>query len=169
MANSRIRYARDGQIRSAISSRAIKFCTEAPDICKLAVWNFVICQLPGILKCLVDFWKMFARLRWTDHLVWVVGVRRTCGCVTFPLGGGIRLRDADGVIFNNVLLVKFSQSPLIISVESRRCVLNRHVHQKFNIRIAGFLSCLPKHVIEGKIEATGRRGRSRKQLLDDLK
>jgi hypothetical protein len=87
----------------------------------------------------------------------------------FSFGGGIRLRDADGVIFNNVLLVKFSQSPLIISVESRRCVLNRHVHQKFNIRIAGFLSCLPKHVIEGKIEATGRRGRSRKQLLDDLK
>jgi hypothetical protein len=34
-------------------------------------------------------------------------------------------------------------------------------------------NCLPKHVIEGKldgrIEMTGRRGRRRKQLLDDLK
>jgi len=34
-------------------------------------------------------------------------------------------------------------------------------------------NCLSKHVIEGKIEGrievTGRRGRRRKQLLDDLK
>jgi hypothetical protein len=30
-------------------------------------------------------------------------------------------------------------------------------------------NCLLKHVIEGKIEATGRRGRRRKQLVDDLK
>ena len=30
-------------------------------------------------------------------------------------------------------------------------------------------NCLLKHVIEGKIEGTGRRGRRRKQLLDDIK
>jgi len=30
-------------------------------------------------------------------------------------------------------------------------------------------NCLLKHVIEGKIEVTGRQGRRRKQLLDDLK
>jgi hypothetical protein len=30
-------------------------------------------------------------------------------------------------------------------------------------------NCLLKHVIEGKIEGTIRRGRKRKQLLDDLK
>jgi hypothetical protein len=30
-------------------------------------------------------------------------------------------------------------------------------------------NCLLKHVIEGRIEMTGRRGRRRKQLLDDLK
>ena len=29
-------------------------------------------------------------------------------------------------------------------------------------------NCLLKHVIEGKIERTGRRGRRRKQLLDEL-
>jgi len=30
-------------------------------------------------------------------------------------------------------------------------------------------NCLLKHVIEGKREVVGRRGRSCKQLLDDLK
>jgi hypothetical protein len=30
-------------------------------------------------------------------------------------------------------------------------------------------NCLLKHVIEGKIKVTGRQGRRRKQLLDDLK
>jgi hypothetical protein len=30
-------------------------------------------------------------------------------------------------------------------------------------------NCLLKHVIEGRIEVTGRRGRRRKKLLDDLK
>jgi hypothetical protein len=30
-------------------------------------------------------------------------------------------------------------------------------------------NCLLKHVIERKVEGTGRRGRRRKQLLDDLK
>jgi len=30
-------------------------------------------------------------------------------------------------------------------------------------------NCLPQHVIEGTIEGTRRRGRKRKQLLDDLK
>jgi len=28
-------------------------------------------------------------------------------------------------------------------------------------------NCLLKHVIEGKVEETGRRGKRRKQLLDD--
>jgi hypothetical protein len=30
-------------------------------------------------------------------------------------------------------------------------------------------NCVLKHIIEGKIEETGRRGRTRKQLLNDLK
>jgi hypothetical protein len=30
-------------------------------------------------------------------------------------------------------------------------------------------SCLQKHVIEGKLEGMGRRERTRRQLLDDLK
>jgi hypothetical protein len=30
-------------------------------------------------------------------------------------------------------------------------------------------NCLLKHVAEGRIEVTGRRGRRRKQVLDDLK
>jgi hypothetical protein len=30
-------------------------------------------------------------------------------------------------------------------------------------------NCLLNHVIEGRIEGTGRRGRRRKQLLDELK
>jgi hypothetical protein len=30
-------------------------------------------------------------------------------------------------------------------------------------------NCILKHVIEGKVEVTGRRGRRRKHLLDDLK
>jgi hypothetical protein len=30
-------------------------------------------------------------------------------------------------------------------------------------------NCLPKYIIEGKVEGTRRRGRRRKQLLDDLK
>ena len=29
-------------------------------------------------------------------------------------------------------------------------------------------NCLLKHAIEGRIDVTGRRGRRRKQLLDDL-
>jgi hypothetical protein len=31
------------------------------------------------------------------------------------------------------------------------------------------MNCLLKHIIEGKIRGTRRRGRRRKQLLDDLK
>ena len=30
-------------------------------------------------------------------------------------------------------------------------------------------NCLLKHVIEGKIDETGRRGRRRKRLMDDVK
>jgi hypothetical protein len=30
-------------------------------------------------------------------------------------------------------------------------------------------NCIVKHAIEGRIEVTGRRGRRRKQLLDDVK
>jgi hypothetical protein len=30
-------------------------------------------------------------------------------------------------------------------------------------------NCILKHIMEGKIEGTGRRGRRRKQFLDDLK
>jgi hypothetical protein len=40
------------------------------------------------------------------------------------------------------------------------------------IRLPGYImrsNCFLKHVIEGVIEGTRRRGRSRKQLTDDLK
>jgi hypothetical protein len=30
-------------------------------------------------------------------------------------------------------------------------------------------NCVLQHVIEGKVEATGKRGRRRNQILDDLK
>jgi len=30
-------------------------------------------------------------------------------------------------------------------------------------------NCLLKHIIEGKIEGTGRRGRRRKEILDDFR
>jgi hypothetical protein len=55
----------------------------------------------------------------------------------------------------------------------------RNILHTIKIRNANWIShilrrnCLLKHVIEGKlegrIEITGRRGRRRKQLLDDLK
>jgi hypothetical protein len=48
-------------------------------------------------------------------------------------------------------------------------------HSTCNIREGKWIGhilrrdCLLKHVIEGKIEGRRRRGRKRKQLLDDLK
>jgi hypothetical protein len=55
----------------------------------------------------------------------------------------------------------------------------RNILHKIKIRKVNWIghilrrNCLLKHVIEGKIEGrvemTGRRGRRRKQLLDDLK
>jgi hypothetical protein len=59
-------------------------------------------------------------------------------------------------------------------VKGERNILHTAKRRKANW-IGHILSrnCLSKHVIEGKIrgriEMTGRRGRRRKQLLDDLK
>jgi hypothetical protein len=59
-------------------------------------------------------------------------------------------------------------------VKEERNILHTIKRKKAN-RIGHILrrDCLLKHVIEGKlegrIEMTGRRGRRRKQLLDDLK
>jgi hypothetical protein len=59
-------------------------------------------------------------------------------------------------------------------VKEERAILHKIKRRKANW-IAHILrrNCLLKHVIEGKLEGrtdmTGRRGRRRKQLLDDLK
>jgi hypothetical protein len=60
-----------------------------------------------------------------------------------------------------------------------RVTVERNILYTIKIRKANWIghilrrNCLLKHVIEGKlegrIEMTGRRGRRRKQLLDDLK
>jgi hypothetical protein len=53
---------------------------------------------------------------------------------------------------------------MFISIKRRKANWIGHVFRR---------NCLPKHVIEGKLEVrteiTRRRGRRRKQLLDDLK
>jgi hypothetical protein len=59
-------------------------------------------------------------------------------------------------------------------VKEEKNILHRIYRRKANW-IGHILrrNCLPKHVTEGKLEGrtemTGRRGRRRKQLLDDLK
>ena len=56
-------------------------------------------------------------------------------------------------------------------IQSRRRGIS-YIHWKEGrLRIGHILrrNCLLKHVIEGKIEGAGRRGRRRKQLLDTLK
>jgi hypothetical protein len=59
-------------------------------------------------------------------------------------------------------------------VKEERNILHTIKRRKANW-IGHFLrrNCLPKHMIEGKVEGRigmmGRRGRRRKQLLDDLK
>jgi len=57
-------------------------------------------------------------------------------------------------------------------MEPRRIISYRQtVKTRAANRIGQILrrNCLVEHVIEGKIEVTGRRGRRRKQLLDGLK
>jgi hypothetical protein len=59
-------------------------------------------------------------------------------------------------------------------VKEERSILNTIKRRKANwIGHVLHRNCLLKHVIEGnlegRIEMIGRRGRSRKQLLDDLK
>jgi hypothetical protein len=47
-----------------------------------------------------------------------------------------------------------------------------HTIRRRNANWIGYIlrrNCLLKHIIEGKISGTRRRGRRRKQLLDDLK
>jgi hypothetical protein len=55
-------------------------------------------------------------------------------------------------------------------VEEERNVL--HTTQRGKANCIGHIlcrNCLLKHVIEGKVEGTEKRGRRRKQLLDNLK
>jgi hypothetical protein len=55
-------------------------------------------------------------------------------------------------------------------VKEERNILHKIKRRKANwIGYVLRRNCLLKHVIEGRIEMTGRRGRRRKQLLDDLK
>jgi hypothetical protein len=63
---------------------------------------------------------------------------------------------------------------VLLSVQEQRNILHEISKRKAN-RIAHILrrNCLLQHVIEGKIkrgiEGTGRRGRRRRKLLDNLK
>ena len=55
-------------------------------------------------------------------------------------------------------------------VREKRNILNKYLGKKG--RLAGSdtsCGCLLKHIIEGKIKGTRRRGRGCKRLLDDLK
>jgi hypothetical protein len=73
-----------------------------------------------------------------------------------------------------VILVNTDVSRSITRVKEERNIVHTIKRRKANW-IGHILrgNCLLKHVIEGKlegrIEMTGRRGRRRKQLLDDLK
>jgi hypothetical protein len=90
-----------------------------------SVWrNFVVFQAPRIFEVSRRFLenvRTFAQDRpprvgcWRQKNLWMCN---------FSVGGvGLRLHDADGIIFNNELSVKFNLSPLIISVEkSPLCV-----------------------------------------------
>jgi hypothetical protein len=63
---------------------------------------------------------------------------------------------------------------LLSRVKEERNILHTIIRRK--AKLTGHIlrrNCLLKHIIqrktEGRIEVTGRRGRRRKQLLDDLK
>jgi hypothetical protein len=66
------------------------------------------------------------------------------------------------------------RNEVLLRLKEERNILHKIKRRKANW-IGHILSrtCLLKHVIEGKLEGktkiTGRRGRRRKQLLDDLK
>ena len=58
----------------------------------------------------------------------------------------------------------------VLGVKEERNVLQTIKGRKANwIGSVLCRNCLLKHVIEGNIEVAGRRGRRRKQLLDDCK
>jgi hypothetical protein len=62
---------------------------------------------------------------------------------------------------NEKLLRKFKMEKNILHImERRKTYSTGHLVRR---------NCLLKHVIDGKIEVTGRRGIRRKQLLDDFK
>jgi hypothetical protein len=63
---------------------------------------------------------------------------------------------------------------VLYRVKEERNILHTIKRRKANwIGLVFLINCLLKHVIEGKLEGrvemTGRRGRRRKRLLDDLK
>jgi hypothetical protein len=67
-------------------------------------------------------------------------------------------------------LDEWGENEVLQRVMKERNVL--HTKQRRKANWIGHIlrrNCLLKHVIEGKIERMGRRGRSHKQLLDDLK
>ena len=59
---------------------------------------------------------------------------------------------------------------LVNELISQWIKVERNILHKIKLREANWIGnvCLLKHAIEGKIDGTGRRGRRRKQLLDDL-
>jgi hypothetical protein len=70
----------------------------------------------------------------------------------------------DRVRNEEVLHIVKEERNILHTIKRRKANWIRHILRR---------NCLLKHVIEGKlegrIEMTGRRGRRRKQLLDDLK
>ena len=74
----------------------------------------------------------------------------------------IRLKnESDGrVVWKMEVLRVKEEKNVVRTVKRRRTDWIDHILRK---------NCLLRHVIEGKIEGTGRRGRIRKQLLVDIK
>jgi hypothetical protein len=66
----------------------------------------------------------------------------------------------DQVRNENVLHSVKEERNILLTIKKRKANWIGHILRR---------NCLLKHVIEGKIEVTGRRGRRRMQLLDDLK
>jgi hypothetical protein len=77
-------------------------------------------------------------------------------------------------ILNSLSLDHVRNEEVLLSVKEQRNILHEICKRKANW-IGHILrrNCLPQQVIEGKIkgviEVTGRRGRRRRKLLDDLK
>jgi hypothetical protein len=67
------------------------------------------------------------------------------------------IRRTDLVKNEEVLHIVKEEGNILHTIKRRKANWIGHILRR---------NCLLKHVIEGKIEGTGRRGRRRKQLLD---